>query len=76
VIRKGSWPVLPVFRYLQEKGNLPDATAYRTFNMGIGMVVIVPRAQAVLALRSLCTRHEQAYVIGKIEKGKTEVRLK
>lgn len=76
VIRKGSWPVLPVFRYLQEKGNLPDATAYRTFNMGIGMVVIVPGSQAVLALRSLRTRHEQAYVIGKIEKGKTEVRLK
>jgi phosphoribosylformylglycinamidine cyclo-ligase len=76
VIRKGSWPMLPVFKYLQEKGNLPDATAYRTFNMGIGMMIIVPKAQAELTLKTLRKHHEQAYVIGKIEKGRTEVKLK
>ncbi len=76
VIRKGSWPVLPVFKYLQTKGDLPDATAYRTFNMGVGMVVIVAKAQAEPALRILRKHHEHGYVIGKVEKGRTEVKLK
>jgi phosphoribosylformylglycinamidine cyclo-ligase len=41
VIEKGSWPVLPVFDLLRARGNLGDAEMYRTFNNGIGMVVVV-----------------------------------
>jgi phosphoribosylformylglycinamidine cyclo-ligase len=76
VIRKGSWPIPPVFTYLQQQANLPEETLYRTFNMGIGMIVVVPKAQTELALKTLRKNHEHAYVIGRIEKGKREVRLK
>jgi len=40
-IKKGSWPVLPVFEILQRLGNIPENEMYRTFNMGIGMILIV-----------------------------------
>ncbi len=75
VIRKGSWPILPIFQYLAEKANLPEPTCYRTFNMGIGMVVIVPKSQADKTVRALKLKGETAYVIGEIEKGKREVKL-
>src|SRR2546428_7223847 len=38
-IRKGSWPVLPIFKLIQRMGNVPEPEMYRTFNMGVGMVV-------------------------------------
>lgn len=75
VIRKGSWPVLPVFSFMAQKANLPEATLYRTFNMGIGMVVVVPKSQAALALKLLKQNKEKAYLIGEIGKGKREVKL-
>ena len=40
-IRNGSWPVLPVFKYLQEKGSIADNEMYRVFNMGMGMLIVV-----------------------------------
>lgn len=40
-IRKGSWPVLPIFQFLQEAAAIPDEQAFRVFNMGIGMVLFV-----------------------------------
>ena len=42
---KKSWPVLPVFKIMQEIGNIDENEMYRTFNMGIGMVLIVPEYQ-------------------------------
>lgn len=45
-IRKGSWPVLPVFTYIQDKGDIVDAEMYRVFNMGIGMLVVVGKKDA------------------------------
>ncbi|MEW6516663.1 MAG: phosphoribosylformylglycinamidine cyclo-ligase [candidate division FCPU426 bacterium] len=75
VIRKGSWPVLPVFSFMAQKAKLPEPTMYRTFNMGIGMVAIVSKSQAPLALKLLKQNKEKAYVIGEIGKGKREVKL-
>jgi SAM-dependent methyltransferase len=46
LIRKGSWPVLPVFDFIQHEGGVDDAEMYRTFNMGIGMIIAVPAKQA------------------------------
>ncbi len=40
-IDKGSWPVLPIFEFLQQEGGVSDAETYRVFNMGIGMVVVI-----------------------------------
>jgi len=75
VIRKGSWPVLPVFQYMQRAGKIDEATMHRTFNMGIGMVIVLPKTQADKALRILRAKHEPAYVLGEIAKGKQDVKL-
>ncbi len=53
-IRHGSWPVLPIFQHLQELGSVAEDEMFRTFNMGIGLICVVPakrlkRAEAVLA---------------------------
>ncbi len=50
-IHKGSWDVLPIFKFLQEAGKVPDEQAYRVFNMGIGMVLIC-RQEHVAAVKA------------------------
>jgi phosphoribosylformylglycinamidine cyclo-ligase len=73
VIRSGSWPVLPIFRLLQQAGRVSDEEMHRVFNMGIGMALIVdPKnlAGAQKAARTACT---SSYVIGEIRKGRQEV---
>ncbi|NLX18960.1 MAG: phosphoribosylformylglycinamidine cyclo-ligase [Desulfobulbus sp.] len=62
----GSWPVLPCFTYLQEKGNITPAEMYRTYNMGIGMMVIVSDGDAEDLERHLLDLGEQPYQIGEI----------
>ena len=47
----GSWPVLPVFNMLKEKGELTDKDLYSVFNMGVGFVVALPEAQADAAIK-------------------------
>ena len=42
VIEMGTWPVLPIFQHMQKLGNVPQDEMLRTFNMGIGMVLVVP----------------------------------
>src|SRR5262249_17504514 len=42
-IKKGSWPVLPIYELMREIGNVSDAEMYRTFNMGVGMVIVCSR---------------------------------
>jgi phosphoribosylformylglycinamidine cyclo-ligase len=75
VIRRGSWDVLPIFRMLQKDGALADEEAYRVFNMGIGMVLIVkPKsARAVQKIAGQCKI--KSYVIGEIRRGPREVRM-
>lgn len=46
IIRRGTWPVPPVFNLIQQQGNVRDDEMLRVFNMGIGMLVVVPQAQA------------------------------
>ena len=48
---KGSWPVPPIFRYLQAAGGVSEAEMYRTFNMGIGFAVVVRASDAARAMR-------------------------
>ena len=59
----GSWPVPAIFQLIQSQGNVPEAEMYRTFNMGIGFVLIAPQEEAE-AIISQCS--EDAYVIGKV----------
>ena len=51
VVEMGTWPVLPIFEHLQQLGNIEPAEMMRTFNMGIGMLLVV-LAQEVQAVQS------------------------
>ncbi|MBI2818620.1 MAG: phosphoribosylformylglycinamidine cyclo-ligase [Acidobacteria bacterium] len=68
-IRVGSWPVLPVFELLRELGNVPDAEMWRTFNMGIGMILVVSPRDLPKAAALLKKSKEKFYQIGSIAKG-------
>lgn len=73
VIRVGSWPGLPIFGILQKMGRIDEAEMLRTFNMGIGMVVVVS-AHRVSAIQAYFGSQKQAvYVIGAIRPGKRHV---
>jgi len=73
VIEEGSWEVLPVFRWIQKEGNIPKEEMYRTFNMGIGMIIALPEKEKDEALNLLKGMGEKAYVIGRIERGERSV---
>ncbi len=66
-IRKGSWPLLPIFSYLQDKGGVSEAEMYRTFNMGIGMMAVVPENDVEDLLHQFRAHGEQPYLIGEIK---------
>jgi phosphoribosylformylglycinamidine cyclo-ligase len=66
LIRKGSWEVPPVFRFLQQAGNVPEPEMLRTFNNGIGMVAVVPESAAPEILERLTAMNEPAFIIGEI----------
>ncbi|CAG5081850.1 Phosphoribosylformylglycinamidine cyclo-ligase, purM [Thermobacillus xylanilyticus] len=65
----GSWPVLPIFKLLQERGKISNRDMFTTFNMGIGMVAVVPADQADEAVRTLAEQGVEAYRIGTVTPG-------
>ena len=72
-IELGSWPVLPIFEHLQQLGNVPQDDMLRTFNMGLGMLLVVPAAKFKKAQSVLERVGEKAYTIGRIVKGERKV---
>ncbi|WP_068614423.1 phosphoribosylformylglycinamidine cyclo-ligase [Paenibacillus tuaregi] len=68
-IEFGSWPVLPIFSLLQEKGGVNNRDMFTTFNMGIGLVMIVSADQADQAVQVLKEQGETPYIIGKVTEG-------
>ncbi|MDD4980637.1 MAG: phosphoribosylformylglycinamidine cyclo-ligase [Candidatus Omnitrophica bacterium] len=75
VIDKDSWRALEIFRLMQKKGNVPQEEMYRTFNMGIGMVLIV-KPKSVSRIKSALEKsHLRSWVIGEIIKGRRQVRI-
>ncbi|WP_321283886.1 phosphoribosylformylglycinamidine cyclo-ligase [uncultured Vibrio sp.] len=66
-INRGSWPVLPVFSYLQNQGGVTEAEMYRTFNMGIGMMAVVPESDVDDLMHQFKANGEQPYLIGEIK---------
>jgi phosphoribosylformylglycinamidine cyclo-ligase len=66
VINLASWPVPPIFTFLQEQGNIPPVEMLRTFNNGIGLVLAVPAEHKTDVLLRLQGLQEDAYVIGDI----------
>jgi phosphoribosylformylglycinamidine cyclo-ligase len=68
-----SWPVLPVFSYMRREGRIADEEMYRTFNMGIGMVLVVPLHRESEVVRHLDGLGEKHYRIGEIVAGTRKV---
>ena len=75
-IEKESVRILPIFRLIQETGNISERDMFNTFNMGVGMSIVVPAEEADTALSILRENGEDAYVIGKIVESKEKIILK
>jgi phosphoribosylformylglycinamidine cyclo-ligase len=74
-IRKGTWPVLPLFTVIQQLGNVPEPEMFRTFNMGVGMVIICARQNSE-AIKSHCgTLGQPCFSIGSVTSGQQEVKF-
>ena len=67
-----SWPVLPVFESLRQRGNIPEDDWRRTFNLGIGMVLVVPSKK--LAAAQALLKKDKPYLIGAVVSSKKPVR--
>lgn len=65
----GSWPILPIFKLMQEKGGIANRDMFTTFNMGIGLVAVVAEDQAQRALDVLGGLGVAAYRIGRVTEG-------
>jgi phosphoribosylformylglycinamidine cyclo-ligase len=73
VIDMGTWPILPIFTLVQELGKISQDDMFRTFNMGIGMVLVVRQEDAVRVVERLQQLGEQPYLIGQIRAGERKV---
>ena len=67
-IERAAWQLPPLFRWLQEQGDIDDAELFRVFNCGIGMAAVVAPANAARALKALAAAGETAWRIGRIER--------
>ncbi|WP_068787286.1 phosphoribosylformylglycinamidine cyclo-ligase [Paenibacillus phocaensis] len=72
-IAYGSWPILPIFDLLQKRGDVSPRDMFTTFNMGIGLVIVVAADQAKAAVAALEQAGETPYVIGKVTEGQRAV---
>ena len=72
-INYGSWPILPIFDLLQSKGNVSNRDMFTTFNMGIGLVLVVNPEDGERALELLKASGEEAYLIGTVTEGERKV---
>ena len=74
-VDKSKIKVLPIFQLLQKEGDIPERDMYNTYNMGVGMSIVVPADQADKALEILKANGEDAYIIGEIIAGEEKVIL-
>jgi phosphoribosylformylglycinamidine cyclo-ligase len=72
VVRRGAWPVPPVFQLIQQHGEVDEAEMYHVFNMGIGLVAVVAPADVAAVQAAL---GEETFVIGELTAGPHAVRL-
>jgi phosphoribosylformylglycinamidine cyclo-ligase len=69
----GSWPVQPIFEHMQNLGNVPQDEMLRTFNMGLGMLLVVPNKKFKKTQTLLERASEKGYTVGRIVKGERKV---
>lgn len=75
VIRKGSWDMLPIFKMIEAKSDVPDEELYQVFNMGVGMVAIVAAKQAAAVFKFIRSQKHKAWLIGEVVQGRGEARV-
>lgn len=75
VIKKDSYPMLPIFSLLQKTGNIEEQMMYNTFNMGLGMVLAVDKEDVDKVMQAVERAGEKAYVVGHVEAGEKGVEL-
>lgn len=73
VIEVGSWTVPPIFEHMRDLGNVTQEEMFRTFNMGLGMLLVVPSAKFKKAQSVLERAGEKAFTVGRIAKGDRKV---
>ena len=69
VIKRGAWPIPPIFNLLQGAGEIADRDMYNTFNMGVGLVMAVAKADADQLVKAAEALGEKAFVIGEVADG-------
>ena len=72
-ITSGTWDILPIFDLIRDRGQVETSEMYRTFNMGIGMVLVVNSRRIERVRDFLSAREEQFRLIGKIVPGTGKV---
>ncbi|MBE6751356.1 MAG: phosphoribosylformylglycinamidine cyclo-ligase [Ruminococcaceae bacterium] len=72
-VNKSAVKILPIFTLLQETGNIPERDMFNTFNMGVGMSVVVNKEDAEKAIEILKANGEDAYIIGEIIKSDDKI---
>ena len=75
VVKKDSYPVLPIFRMLQKEGNIAEEMMYNTFNMGLGMIIAVDPADVDKTMEAIKAAGDTPYVVGSVEAGEKGVTL-
>ena len=68
-VELGSWPVLPIFDHLRDLGQVSQDEMMRTFNMGVGLIAVIPAAKFTRAKTLLDRAEEKFYIIGRVVKG-------
>jgi phosphoribosylformylglycinamidine cyclo-ligase len=69
LIDPGSWSRPPLFRWLQERGGVPEADLWNTFNLGVGFCLVVPEEAVGGVLASCAAAGHQAWLLGSVEQG-------
>ena len=75
MVKKDSYPVPPIFRLIQEKGNIEEQMMYNTYNMGLGMVLAFDPADTDQAIAAIKASGETAYVVGEVKAGEKGVTI-
>lgn len=75
-IDKSSIQVLPIFELIKNTGKIPERDMFNTFNMGVGMTLVVDKNDADKAVKILCEAGEEAYILGELVKGEDGVVIK
>jgi phosphoribosylformylglycinamidine cyclo-ligase len=73
VVDRASWTVPPLFAHLQQLGNVEEDEMLRTFNMGIGLIVVIPAEKIKKAKAILNRANERHCLIGRIVRGERKV---